>query len=149
MAKTTYRQQYSFEDCPNQRERLKGLDQIMRDLRNQLDLARAEYKQQLYKCLSQRQPFPTQGNLEDDIRQYIRLVGYCLSAGDLDILKKWGIDPIERNLSLLAEPGSLEEYCDWFDDLLAEGEEDLEKTCFRELKGFFSNLANHDVVLSN
>jgi hypothetical protein len=149
MVNTTNRQQNSYEDCPNQRERLEELVEFMRDLRNQLNQARAEYKQQLYKCLNQQNPFPTNGTLDDDIRQYIRLVGYCLSAGDVDILKKWGMEPIERNLSLLAEPGSLEEYCDWFDDLLEEGEEDLEKTCFRALKSFFSNLANQGFVLSN
>lgn len=149
MVNTKNRQKNSFEDCPNQRERLEGLVEIMRDLRNQLNQARTEYKQQLSKCLDQQRPFPTKGSLDDDIRQYIRLVGYCLSAGDTEILKVWGIKPIEQNLYLLAEPGSLNVYCDWFDDLLEESEEDLEKTCFRELKSFFYNLAHQSVVLSN
>ena len=149
MVNTNNLQKSSFEDCPNQRERLEGLVEIMQNLRNQLNQARTEYKQQLSKCLDQQRPFPTKGSLDDDIRQYIRLVGYCLSAGDVEILKAWGIKPVEQNLCLLAEPGSLGEYCDWFDDLLEESEEDLEKTCFRELKSFFYNLANQSVALSN
>lgn len=113
----------------------------MKELENQLGTARDQYKQKVYSCLSRKNPFPTYGSVENDVSQYVKLVGHCLYTGDREILEEWGINPVMDDLSLLSS-NNFELYSVSFEDLAEGSEEGLERELYTFLRGFFYNLAN-------
>lgn len=134
-----------FEDCPNEKAHLQGLVETMRELQNELGTVRNQYKQKVYSCLSQNHPFPTNGTVESDVSQYVKLVGHCLYAGDNQILEEWGINPIIGDLSLLSSD-DFALYSASFEDLAERSEEALEQEFYIFLRDFFYSLAEQQPV---
>jgi hypothetical protein len=129
----------AFEACPKQKFALKGLVEEMQSLRTQ-------YKEKIDQCLNQKPPFPIQAKanedpVEKDVEQFVRLVSYCLDAGDTEILETWGIKAVNDKLEILSSK-DYGEYCEAFKVLEEESELELEKACMQKLVQFFHNLSS-------
>jgi hypothetical protein len=134
-------QSIPFEEFPNEKDHLQELVAAMQDLQSQLRQTRAEFKEQLYVCLKRENPFPTRRGMQGDVSQFIKLVGYCLYAGDMDILMNWGIKPVKKNRELLSSD-NYELYKTTFEVLAKKSKEELEKQCHLKLTELFAALAN-------
>jgi|GEM_PF-6892354 len=71
---------------------------------SQIDSLKEEYKKFADRYLTLKQPFhwnvdggDNSNNSQEDIDQYLELVEFCAFVGDLDLLKKWGVDSLRCN----------------------------------------------------
>lgn len=81
-------------------------------------------------------------NFEADLIHYDELVAHCLRAGDTDILKTWGIDPIfsqPSGLHRLASRNHMECYVNSFNDYIHNSKTDLETICWIILRNKFKS----------
>jgi len=147
-----------FSEFPLQtKNSLEEIVEQMGELKNQIDnlqttlqQSRQSFKDEINSYFAQvGEPFPTNGHsIADDIEQYIKLVSYCLEAGDSELLQQWGIESIREDASKLASD-DFQDYCGAFEVLIEGSEVELEQMCFIELKNFFLTLASgHDLQTS-
>jgi hypothetical protein len=140
----------NFEEFPNPlRQSLIELSQAMKNVREQiqrlshkLDNSRNDYKQAIFDFFNQNSPFPTEGEIDDDLDLYMNLVSYCLDAGDPEILDKWGIADVYQNPIEMLASTNYELYLYTFQEARKEAETALEETCWEKLIHMFYSLSN-------
>lgn len=133
----------SFEDITNPtRHNLLNLVSMMADPRQQFDHLRTELKQSIYDYFNESPPFPTQGSeIQTDISKYIRLIVYCLEAGDTDILKEWGIRKVQVNPSQMLVSTEFQRYRIACQNARRRSKTSLEEDCWTLLIEFFTSLS--------
>lgn len=132
-----------FEEFANPtKSTLRSLVNAMFGPGQKLNKLRNDFKQSIEEYFALQAPFPTYGQeIEDDIEQYVKLVSYCLEAGDTQILSKWGIDAIKSNPAGMLVSENFQEYLASFEVGREESETRLEEDCWTMLSSFFSSLA--------
>ena len=90
-------------------------------------------------------PFPVASkNIEGDIEQFIKIVGYCLDVGDTELLDTWVVKAIQEDPCVL----SSQEYDLYFAAVktwLRNAEVDLEIRCVNKILDMFQIL-NQDTI---
>jgi Phycobilisome protein len=140
-----------FKEFPNPlRSSLRELFDTMSRLQEEiaklsarLSNSRQDFKQSIEDFFQQpnQNPFPTGGTIDDDFEQYVRLVSYCLEAGDTEILSRWGIQNILANPGILASE-NYELYSLAFNNAREESETPLEEECWIKIIEMFQILQN-------
>jgi hypothetical protein len=125
--------------------------QCFNDALEKVKAARKNYKEIVNDCYKKQDAkkllFPPmrecyEENFVADLMQYDELVAHCLRAGDTDLLKTWGIDPIfsqPSGLHRLALRDDMECYVNSFNDCIQNSQTDLEETCWIILRDKFLN----------
>jgi hypothetical protein len=130
-----------FFDPPQ--SKLKNLVDAMSQPKESLEALRKEFKKSINNYFEQRPPFPTGGKeINDDIYTYVKLISYCLEAGDTGILKRWGIVEVGKNPQKMLVSNNFSLYC----TICQKGREQqsktsLEEDCWTMLVEFFLSLS--------
>ena len=130
------------------RHDLKFLVDKMSQPQKALQPLRQEFKQSINAYFAQQPPFPSKGkNINADISKYVKLVSYCLEAGDTEILRKWGISEVRKNPGKMLVSNDISEYADICRGAREESETSLEEDCWTILTEFFLSLSPTQAVL--
>jgi hypothetical protein len=113
--------------------------------RSAMEDAREKYKEAVLKYYEENPPFQAGRssdieNIKKDLKDFHDLVTECLRIGDLEILFKYGINPIFGHggkLGKLADPSKLDKYEAIISEGIAKSKTDLERLCIETIKDKF------------
>lgn len=127
---------------------LKHLVSEMSQPRNALQHLRKEFKQSIDAYFTEQPPFPTEGDsINSDITAYVKLISYCLEAGDTEILRKWGIEAVKKNPKSMLKSDDIGEYGNICQIARERSKTSLEEDCWTILTEFFLSLSPNQTVL--
>lgn len=139
----------NFEEFANPtRHNLKEIVSEMIQPNQALRPIRQEFKQSINAYFAEQPPFPTRGeNINADISKYVKLVSYCLEAGDTEILRTWGIEEVRKNPRQMLVSHDIGEYGSICQIAREESQTSLEEDCWTILIEFFLSLSPNQLTL--
>ncbi len=124
--------------------------------RSAMEDARDKYKEAVLKYYEENPPFQSgrssdNENIKQDLKDFHDLVTECLRIGDLEILFKYGINPIfghDGKLERLADSSELDKYKAVISEGIVKATTDLERLCIETIRDKFRGAIESSKTIS-